>query len=132
MYGKIGRKKRLVHAQSIGLGCVRSYSDARQWFFVIGANQIDAFYLMHAGCYFLGCCLQIPDTVAAHPYFDRIGGVIVIHLFETDIAVRKIVGIAVGISVEHFFCSAVINCIYDKLCKVRSANLRRICGMETR
>ena len=44
--GKVGREYGLVHTQPVGLGSIWSYPDARQGFFVVGTNQVDAFYLV--------------------------------------------------------------------------------------
>ena len=131
MNGKVGREYGLVHTQPVGLGGIWSYPDARLGLFVVGTNQVDAFYLVHAGFYLPGGSLQVAHAVAAHSYFDRVGGVVVIHLLEADVAVGKIVGVSVGISVEYLFCGIVIYRIHDKLCKVLTANLWRIGGVET-
>ena len=131
MNSKIGREQRLVHTQTVGLGSIRRNPDARQRLLEIGADQIDTFYLMHAGGYLPGGCLQVADAVAAHSYFDRVAGIVVIHLLEADVAIREVVGVAVGISVEYLFGGTVIYCIHDELGKVGTANLRSVGGMET-
>ena len=131
MNGKIGREQRLVYTQTVGLGSIRRNPDARQRLLEIGADQIDTFYLMHAGSYLPGGCLQIADAVAAHSYFDRVAGIVVIHLLEADVAIREVVGVAVGISVEYLFGGTVIYCIHDELGKVGTSNLRSVGGMET-
>ena len=86
---------------------------------------------MHAGSNLLGCGFQIAYAVATHSYFYWVSGVVVIHLLEAYVAVGEVVGVAVGITVEHIFGSIIIHSIHDELRKVGTAYLRSIGGMET-
>ena len=86
---------------------------------------------MHAGGNLFGSLFQVADTVAAHSYLDGIRSRIIVHLLEADIAIREIVGIMVGILVEHLLRSIIAHGIYNELCEVWSANLWSVCSVKT-
>ena len=72
------------------------------------------------------------DAVAAYPYLDGVGGGVVVHLLEAHIAVGEMVGVFVGIFVEHLLRGVVACGVYYELCEVWSAYLWRISGVEAR
>ena len=128
---QVSREDSLVHTQSVCLCSIRCNPYSRLRFLVICSYQVYSIHLMHAGGNLFGSLFQVADTVAAHSYLDGIRSRIIVHLLEADIAIREIVGIMVGILVEHLLRSIIAHGIYNKLCEVWSANLWSVCSVET-